>query len=136
MSQLNQKHIKYNWHEADASMMEGIFARGDRRLAPVILKAYEKGCIYDAWSEYFKFDVWMETFEECGVDPFFYTTRERSDDEIFPWDMINCGVTKQFLLREWHNALEGKPSTNCRNGCLGCGAGAYGVGVCLESKNK
>ena len=136
MSQLNQKHIKYNWHEADASMMEGIFARGDRRLAPVILKAYEKGCIYDAWSEYFKFDVWMETFEECGIDPFFYTTRERSDDEIFPWDMINCGVTKQFLLREWHNALEGKPSTNCRNGCLGCGAGAYGVGVCLESKNK
>ncbi|WP_024864780.1 TIGR03960 family B12-binding radical SAM protein [Butyrivibrio sp. FCS014] len=136
MSQLNQKHIKYNWHEADASMMEGIFARGDRRLAPVILKAYEKGCIYDAWSEYFKFDVWMETFKECGVDPFFYTTRERSDDEIFPWDILNCGVTKKFLLREWHNALEGKPSTNCRKGCLGCGAAAYGVGVCLESKNN
>jgi radical SAM family uncharacterized protein len=135
MSQLNQKHIKYNWHEADASMMEGIFARGDRKLCKVILKAYEKGCIYDAWSEYFKFDTWMETFKECGIDPFFYTTRERTDDEIFPWDILNCGVTKQFLLREWHTAKEGKPSTNCRKGCLGCGAAAYGVGVCKESKS-
>jgi radical SAM family uncharacterized protein len=134
MSQLNQKHIKYNWHEADASMMEGIFARGDRRLCDVILRAYEKGCVYDAWSEYFKFDTWMETFKECGVDPFFYTTRERADDEIFPWDIIDCGVTKTFMLREWKNALAGKKSINCRQGCLGCGAASYGVGVCTESK--
>ena len=134
MSQLNQKHIKYNWHEADASMMEGIFARGDRRLCDVILRAYEKGCVYDAWSEYFKFDKWMETFKECGVDPFFYTTRERADDEIFPWDIIDCGVTKAFMLREWKNALAGKKSINCRQGCLGCGAASYGVGVCTESK--
>ncbi len=134
MSQLNQKHIKYNWHEADASMMEGIFARGDRRLCNVILRAYEKGCVYDAWSEYFKFDTWMETFKECGVDPFFYTTRERADDEIFPWDIIDCGVTKAFMLREWKNALAGKKSINCRQGCLGCGAASYGVGVCTESK--
>ena len=89
MSQLNQKHIKYNWHEADASMMEGVLARGDRKLCDVILKAYEKGCIFDAWGEYFKFDVWMDTFKECGVDPMFYTVRERSDDEIFPWDILN-----------------------------------------------
>ncbi|MCR5669905.1 MAG: TIGR03960 family B12-binding radical SAM protein [Butyrivibrio sp.] len=136
MSQLNQKHIKYNWHEADASMMEGVFARGDRKLNKVILKAYEKGCIFDAWSEYFKFDVWMETFKECGVDPFFYTTRERKDDEIFPWDILNCGVTKEFLLREWKTALSGKPSTNCRKGCLGCGAASYKVGVCKEGKNN
>ncbi len=135
MSQLNQKHIKYNWHETDASMMEGIFARGDRRLSQVILKAYKKGCMYDAWSEYFHFDKWMETFEECGIDPLFYTTRERSDDEIFPWDIIDCGVTKAFLLREWKNALAGKPSTNCRQGCLGCGAGTYQVGVCMEKRN-
>ncbi|WP_026520684.1 TIGR03960 family B12-binding radical SAM protein [Butyrivibrio sp. VCB2001] len=134
MSQLNQKHIKYNWHEADASMMEGIFARGDRRLCDVILRAYEKGCVFDAWSEYFKFDTWMETFKECGVDPFFYTTRERADDEIFPWDIIDCGVTKAFMLREWKNALAGKKSINCRQGCLGCGAASYGVGVCTESK--
>jgi len=133
MSQLNQKHIKYNWHEADASMMEGILARGDRRLNEVILKAYKKGCIYDAWGEYFKFDTWMETFEECGIDPFFYTTRERAEDEIFPWDILNCGVSKSFLLREWKNALENKPSSNCRLSCLGCGAASYGVGVCTEN---
>ncbi|WP_022763905.1 TIGR03960 family B12-binding radical SAM protein [Butyrivibrio sp. XPD2006] len=134
MSQLNQKHIKYNWHEADASMMEGIFARGDRKLCDVILKAYEKGCVFDAWSEYFNFEKWMDTFKECGVDPFFYTTRQRADDEIFPWDLIDCGVTKAFLLREWKNALAGKKSMNCRQGCLGCGAASYGVGVCTESK--
>ena len=134
MSQLNQKHIKYNWHEADASMMEGVLARGDRKLCKVILKAYEKGCIFDAWGEYFKFDTWMETFEECGVDPFFYTTRERKDDEIFPWDILNCGVTKEFLLREWKNALAGNKSFNCRQSCLGCGAASYGVGVCKEGR--
>ena len=134
MAQLNQKHIKYNWHEADASMMEGIFARGDRKLCDVILKAYEKGCIFDAWSEFFDFGKWMETFDECGIDPFFYTTRERKDDEVFPWDILNCGVTKEFLLREWHTAQKGLPSTNCRKGCLGCGAASYGVGVCKEEK--
>lgn len=136
MSQLNQKHIKYNWHEADASMMEGIFARGDRKLCDVILKAYEKGCVFDAWSEYFNFEKWMDTFKECNVDSFFYTTRERADDEIFPWDIIDCGVTKAFMLREWKNALAGKKSLNCRQGCLGCGANSYGVGVCLESKTN
>ena len=134
MAQLNQKHIKYNWHEADASMMEGIFARGDRRLSKVIMKAYEKGCIYDAWSEYFDFSKWMETFKKCQIDPFFYTTRERAEDEIFPWEMIDIGVTKAFLFREWKNALAGKPSSNCRKDCLGCGAAAYGVGVCKESR--
>ncbi len=132
MSQLNQKHIKYNWHEADATMMEGIFARGDRKLSTVILNAYRKGCIFDAWSEFFDFGKWMETFEEMGVDPFFYTTRARKDDEIFPWDILDCGVTKAFLLREWKKAQKGEPSTNCRKGCLGCGAGIYGVGVCTE----
>ncbi len=136
MSQLNQKHIKYNWHEADASMMEGIFARGDRRLNEVILKAYQKGCLYDAWSEYFKFDTWMETFEECGIDPLFYTVRERGDEEVFPWDIIDCGVDKSFLLREWKNALAGNKSANCRQQCLGCGAIDYGVGVCFEGRNK
>jgi hypothetical protein len=136
MSQLNQKHIKYNWHEADASMMEGIFARGDRRLSKVILKAYEKGCIYDAWSEYFDFEKWMDTFKECEIDPFFYTTRQRSEDEIFPWDILDCGVTKAFLLREWKTALAGNKSSNCRQKCLGCGAASYGVGVCKETRTN
>ncbi len=132
--QLNQKSIKYNWHEADASVLEGILARGDRRLSQVILKAYEKGCYYDAWSEYFDNDKWLETFEECGIDPDFYTTRERSLDEIFPWDFIDCGVTKEFLKREWIKAQREEISENCRLKCQGCGAMRFGGGICLEER--
>ena len=133
--QLNQKSIKYNWHEADASVMEGIFARGDRRVGQVILLAYQKGCFYDAWSEYFKNDVWLSCFAECGLDISFYTTRERAEDEIFPWDFIDCGVTKSFLLREWKKALAETVSPNCRMQCQGCGAARYGGGVCLEKRD-
>ncbi len=133
-SQLNQKSIKYNWHEADVSVLEGILARGDRRLNQVILKAYEKGCMYDAWSEYYKNEVWMQTFEECGIDTSFYTTRERSDDEIFPWDFLDCGVTKQFLLREWHNAQWEAVTPNCQMQCNGCGAARFHTGICMEKQ--
>ena len=132
--QLNQKSIKYNWHEADVSVLEGIFARGDRRLNQVILKAYEKGCIYDAWSEYYKNDVWMQTFEECGIDTGFYTTRDRRDDEVFPWDFIDCGVTKQFLLKEWHRAQQEMVTPNCKIQCNGCGAARFGTGICVEKR--
>lgn len=136
ISQLNQKSIKYNWHEADASVMEGIFARGDRRLNQVILRAYQKSCMYDAWSEYYHNDVWLKTFEECGVDPDFYTIRQREETEIFPWDFIDCGVTRQFLLREWHRAQQAVVTPNCRMACQGCGAGRYQTGVCLERKGQ
>ena len=132
--QLNQKSIKYNWHEADVSVLEGIMARGDRKINRVILKAYEMGCVYDAWSEYYKNDVWMQAFEECSVDPDFYTVRERSEDETFPWDFIDCGVTKSFLLREWHRAKEETVTPNCRMQCQGCGAARFGTGVCLEER--
>ncbi len=132
--QLNQKSIKYNWHEADVSVLEGVFARGDRKIAKVIRKAYEKGCIFDAWSEYFRNGVWMETFEECGVDVGFYTTREREPDEVFPWDFLDCGVTKEFLLREWEKAKREAVSPNCRMQCQGCGANRFGGGVCFEEK--
>lgn len=132
--QLNQKRIKYNWHEADVSVMEGVFARGDRRVADVILKAYQKGCIYDAWGEYYKNDIWLETFAECGVDIGFYTTRERSLGEIFPWDFLDCGVNKEFLKREWKHALNEEVSPNCRMQCQGCGAARFGGGVCFEEK--
>ena len=130
--QMNQKSIKYNWHEADVSVLEGIMARGDRRLNKVILRAYQKGCMYDAWSEYYKNDVWFETFEECGIDPSFYTIRERSDDEIFPWDFLDCGVSREFLLREWHKAKEESSTPNCRIQCQGCGALRFRTGVCME----
>ena len=133
--QLNQKSIKYNWHEADLSVLEGVLARGDRKVADVILKAYEKGCMYDSWSEYFLNDKWLEAFDECGVDIGFYTTRKRELDEMFPWDFIDCGVTKSFLKREWKRSQEETVTPNCRKQCQGCGAMRFGGGVCYEAKN-
>ncbi len=132
MSQLNQKSIKYNWHEADVSVLEGVLARGDRRVSEAILKAYEKGCIFDSWSESFHNELWLESFSQCGLDIGFYTTRERTDDEIFPWDFLDCGVTKEFLLREWKKAKTQTVSPNCKAQCQGCGANRYGVGICYE----
>lgn len=134
--QLNQRSIKYNWHEADVSVLEGVLARGDRKIADVIERAYKKGCIFDAWSEYYKNDVWLKTFAECGIDIGFYTTRERSLDEIFPWDFIDCGVTKDFLKREWNKAMAQTGSPNCRIQCQGCGANRFGGGVCYEAKEN
>ncbi len=134
LEQLNQKSIKYNWHEADVSVLEGVFARGDRKVAPVIMKAYEKGCLFDSWSEYFHNDLWLEAFEECQVSIDFYTTRERSLDEIFPWDFLDCGVTKDFLKREWLKAMDETVSPNCRTQCQGCGANRFGCGVCFEER--
>ena len=104
--------------------MEGILARGDRRLCGPILKAYH------ARGEYYKHDVWMETFAECSIDTGFYTTRERSLDEIFPWDFIDCGVSKEFLKREWQRALAGQVTPNCQQQCSGCGAARFQCGIC------
>lgn len=134
ISQLNQKSIKYNWHEADVSVLESVLARGDRKLNKAILRAYERGCMYDAWSEYYQHEVWLSVFEECGIDPNFYTTRSREDDEIFPWDFLDCGVTKEFLLREWHKAQKETITLNCKQQCNGCGAAKYHTGICMEPR--
>ncbi len=134
--QLNQKRIKYNWHESDVSVLEGVFARGDRKVASVIRSAYEKGCLYDSWGEHFHYDRWLDAFAECGVDLFFYTTRERSLDEIFPWDFLDCGVSKEFLKREWIRAQEGIVTPNCKQQCQGCGAAKFGGGICFEKRNE
>lgn len=131
--QLNQKSIKYNWHEADTSVLEGVLARGDRRVAGAILQVYKKGAIYDAWSEYFDNEKWMQAFAECGLDMDFYTTRERGMDELFPWDFIDCGVSKEFLKREWQKALKEETSPNCRKQCQGCGASRFGGEICNGS---
>ncbi len=133
-AQLNQKSIKYNWHEADVTILEGILARGDRKVADAIVKAYEKGSLFDSWSEYFHPEYWTEAFKDAGIDTDFYTVRKREDDEIFPWDFIDIGVTKKFLLREWKNAQEGIVTPNCQMKCSGCGAMKYKGGVCVESK--
>lgn len=134
-AQLNRKSLKYNWHEADVTVLEGVFARGDRRVGKVILNAYKKGCIYDAWGEYFDYDKWLDAFAEEGLSIDFYTTRERDTEELLPWDFINIGVTKQFLKREWQRAKEETVTPNCRMQCSGCGAMIYKGGVCVEDKN-
>ena len=132
---LNHKSLKYNWHEADVTVLEGVLARGDRRVAAVIEEAYRNGALYDAWSESFRNDIWMKAFETCGVDIDFYTTRERSLDELFPWDVIDTGVSKEFLKREWNNAVNGTVTPNCRERCSGCGVRRFGGGVCFEDQD-
>lgn len=131
--QINQKSIRYNWHEAELTRLEGVLARGDRRLCQVLLAAYKNGCLYDSWSESFKYDMWLKAFEDTGVDPDFYTTRVRSTEELLPWDFIDAGVTKSFLKREWERAQAEAVTPNCRQGCSGCGCKSYGGGVCYEN---
>ena len=130
--QLNRKSIKYNWHEADVTVLEGVLARGDRKVSQVLLYVYEHGGIFDAWSEFFDYQRWLDAFEACGVSMDFYTTRERPLDEIFPWDFIDTGVTKEFLIREWKNAIGETVTPNCRMKCSGCGIARFKTGVCIR----
>ena len=131
--QLNRKSMTYNWHEVDTSTLEGVFARGDRKVADVILTAYRKGCIYDAWGDQMDYQKWLDSFAECGVDMDFYTTRSREVSEILPWDFIDVGVTRKFLEKEWARALAGETTPNCRERCSACGAMRFGGGVCYEN---
>lgn len=135
-SHISRKQIKYNYHDAKLSSLEGVMARGDRRVSAAIFKAWEKGCRFDSWSELFLFDKWMEAFEESGVDPAFYANRKRSFDEILPWDHISIGVTKEFLVNERKKAEMAITTPNCREKCSNCGAAAFGGGVCFESREK
>lgn len=132
---LNKKSIKYNWHEADVSVLEGLLARGDRRVAKTILAAYKSGCIYDAWSETFDNSKWEKAIKDTDIDMNFYISRERDVDELLPWDFIDIGVTKAFLKNEWKRAKEETVTPNCRMKCAGCGAARFGGGVCFENKN-
>lgn len=133
--QINRKSMKYNWHDFDLTALEGFLARADRKVGDVILKAYEKGCMFDSWSEFFYYDKWIEAMNECGIDPAFYTDRERDFDEIMPWDFIDAGVTKEFLWREYMQAKNETVTPNCRQRCSNCGCRVYGGGVCFEGKN-
>lgn len=132
--QKNAKRLKFAYHDEDISVIEGIFARGDRRLAPVILDVYRNGQIFDAWTEYFKMQNYLDAFERANMDYKFYTERVRSEDEVFPWDHIDCGVSKNFLLKEWNRAKEGIVSPNCRENCMACGSAQFGGGVCFETR--
>ena len=134
-SQLNRKSLKYNWHDAQVTVLEGVMARGDRKTGKVVEEAYRLGCLFDSWTESFHNDLWMQAFENTGIDPDFYNLRERGEDELFPWDFIDTGVTRKFLRREWENAMKESVTPNCRQQCSGCGAARFGGGVCYEGKN-
>lgn len=114
------KNISFNYHAPLTSSLEGVFARGDRRLGAVIEAAFNKGCKFDGWDEFFSYNKWTEAFDECNIDMNFYSTRKREYDEILPWDHIDCGVSKEFLIRENEKALKAETSHDCRNGCLAC----------------
>ena len=131
---ITSKKITFNYHENRASFLEGVFARGDRRLADVVYAAYKSGCFFDSWDEYFDLDKWLSAFGKCGIDPSFYTARTRSYDELMPWDHLDYAISKEFLIRENKLAHEGKTTKNCREKCAGCGANKFGEGVCFENR--
>ena len=121
-SHFYSKSIVYDYHSPDLSRLEAVFARGDRRLGPVIEAAVENGARLDGWDEYFDYGKWLDAFEKCGVDVNFYTTRGFGEEELLPWDAIDVGVSKKFLLRERKRAYENLVTPDCRHGCAGCGA--------------
>lgn len=131
-AEIKDRKIRYTYHEAKTSYLEAVFARGDRRLAPVLLKAREKGLRFDAWDEFFSYDKWQECFKECGIDGSFYALREIDENELLPWDFIDIGVTKEHLKKERQRAYESKTTPSCREECAGCGAARLGGCDCLK----
>ncbi len=132
---INKKRIRYNSHDAKTSVMEGVLARGDRRVADVLERVYQNGATFDAWSEHFVYERWVDAFETTGVDPEFYASRQRDLDEVLPWDFIDIGVKKSFLQEEWKRSVEEVITPNCMEKCMACGAACFKGGICLESKN-
>ena len=133
---ITRKQIKFNYHEPELSSLEGVMARGDRRLGKAIIRAWELGAKFDSWSDMFKYDVWLKAFEETGVSREFYANRERSYDEILPWDFISIGVSKKFFIDEMERAKKEVVTPNCRKECAMCGAKSFGGGVCFEKSQN
>ncbi|MBR5922174.1 MAG: TIGR03960 family B12-binding radical SAM protein [Clostridia bacterium] len=131
---IKSRKITFNYHENRTSFLEGVFARGDRRLADVVERAYKSGCRFDGWDEFFNLEKWLAAFEGCGIDPAFYTARTREFDELMPWDHLDYAISKDFLIRENKKAHGGKTTPNCREKCALCGANTFGEGVCFEKR--
>ena len=132
---IRSRKISVSWHDVHTSVLEGVIARGDRRLGDAIYRAWKKGCVFDSWSECFHFGRWMEAIKEAGLTPEFYASRTRDLDEILPWDHIDVGVSKAFLKHEWEKAQQAETTRNCREQCAGCGASKLLTrkdGVCVE----
>jgi len=125
------KSVEYAWHEPKVSKLESLFARGDRRLGAVILEAWKQGCRFDGWDEQMKYDIWQHTVKKLGLSFDFYATRARGEDEILPWDILDVGVRKDYLLAGWHDARKGIPWPDCRQKCSNCGARNLCDGVCV-----
>lgn len=133
-SSITTRKISLKWHESSTSFLEGVFARGDRRLCDVLLAAHKTGCKFDGWSECFSLERWLDVFKDCGVDPEFYANRLRSYEEVLPYEHLDYAVSKSFFVRQHELALKAIPTKNCREGCAGCGANCYGEGVCYEKR--
>ena len=133
---IRSKKISFNYHDADTSFLEAVFARGDRRLCKVMALACERGFHFDGWNDCFSLEKWLALFEECGIDPAFYANRRRSFDELLPWDHIDYGVKKSFLVSECRKAYENTTTPHCRLACSHCGAAKYGKGVCFEKRQN
>ncbi|MBR5614245.1 MAG: TIGR03960 family B12-binding radical SAM protein [Clostridia bacterium] len=129
---IKTKSISYNWHQSHVSFLEAVFAKGDRRLSDVLIAAQQKGCRFDGWDEHFEYEKWLEAFKDCGVDPEFYAYRKIDHAEILPWDHIDIGVKKEYLMKEHDRAYEEVTTPSCREKCMGCGAASFGGGVCFE----
>lgn len=121
---MRTKNVTYNWHDAETSVMEGVIARGDRRQGQVIYTAWKSGCTFDGWDQQFSYTRWLDAFAACGLDPMFYAARQRPLDEVFPWDHIGCGTSKEHLKREWERSRQAIPTPDCMQKCAGCGANA------------
>ena len=128
------KSVDYKYHESEISFMEACFARGDRRLCAVLENAHKLGCRFDGWHEQFRYDLWLEAFAQAGLDPHFYANRRRAEDEVLPWDHLDFGVTKDFLIRENRRAWESTTTPNCREACSACGAACFKGGICVERR--
>ena len=130
----HSRKLQVNYHAADTSFLEAVFARGDRRLCPVLEEAWRRGCHFDGWDDCFSLKTWLEVFSDMQVDPQFYANRRRSFEEVLPWDHLDYGVKKSFLIEECHRAYRGVTTANCREKCSACGAGCYGGGICVEKR--
>ena len=133
---IKTKKINYNYHDADTSFIEAVFARGDRKLCKVMELACERNFHFDGWGDCFSIENWLKLFEDCGIDPDFYATRQRSYDEILPWDFLDYGVSKEFFIRECEKAYADSTTPHCRLKCSNCGAAKYGGGVCFERRKN
>ncbi len=129
---ITRKQVRFTYHNTKMSSLEGVMARGDRKIGKVIYKAWENGCRYDGWSDIFNWEAWVKAFEDSNIDPWFYANRVRSYEEILPWDHISVGVSRKFLELEREKALKAQTTPNCRQECTNCGAKAFGGGICYD----